>query len=146
MKRIFAVVLLTFSLGLGGCATFNAAVQKTEQVIGIVTGATVDPAAIIVLANAFDALQVSAKNYTDPRINKRCDGTNGPICRDPVVTIELNKAVLIGRKARNDAKAFLRSHPGQLGPQGVYDALRAAVETIQGVFDKYHINSGVVVP
>jgi hypothetical protein len=84
---------------------------------------------------------VTAKNYINPALNKRCNGSNGPICRDPNATIALNKAIREGRVARNNAKQFLRDHPGQLGTQGLYDALQLSVTTLQSIFAQYNIGA-----
>jgi hypothetical protein len=144
MKRLILACML--ALSLAGCASFNQklsdAIGKVEAVASAVTGATVSPAAVLVLANSFDAFEATAKNYIDPTLNKRCDGTNGTICRDPNATIALNKAIRTGRVARNNAKQFLRDHPGQLGTQGLYDALKSSVDTLQSIFTQYSIGVG----
>lgn len=139
MKRL--ILAASLALALAGCApgSFGA---KVEGVVSAITGATVSPQAIIVLANSFDALEVTAKNYINPRLNRRCDGTNGPICRDPAATKEIIKAVRAGRVARNNAKQFLRDHPGELGSQGLYDALQDTVSTLQSIFTQYGIGTG----
>ena len=137
MKKLLAIVLL--SVSLGGCAT--PFFQKLEGVASAITGATVSPAAIIVLASSYDALEATAKNYINPALNKRCNGTNGPICRDPGATVEINKAIRSGRVARNNAKQFLRDHPGQLGTQGLYDALQTSVDTLKKIFANYSIGA-----
>lgn len=138
MFRIMAIALV--GVALSGCApgSFGA---KVEGVISAVTGATVSPAAIIIAANSYDALEATAKNYINPQINKRCNGSNGPICRDPTATVKLNAAIRSGRVARNNAKQFLRDHPGQLGNQGLYDALQTAVSTLQSIFAQYNIGA-----
>jgi hypothetical protein len=133
-----ALALAVLASTLGGCApgSFGA---KVQGVVSAMTGATVSPQAIIILANSYDALEATAKNYIDPRLNKRCNGSNGPICRDPNATLALNTAIRSGRVARNNAKQFLRDHPGQLGAQGLYDALQAAVSTLEAIFKQYSI-------
>lgn len=138
LRGLFAPLALL--LWLGGCAagSFGA---KVEGVLSAISGATVSPEAIIIAANSFDALEVTAKNYINPALNKRCDGSNGPVCRDPNATIALRQAVRSGRVARNNAKQFLRDHPGQLGPQGLYDALQTSVSTLQSIFAQYSIGS-----
>jgi hypothetical protein len=142
MRNIFAgaFALALTAATLGGCApgSFGA---KVEGVVSAMTGATVSPKAITILASTYDALEATAKNYVDPRLNKRCNGSNGPICRDPDATIALNKAIRSGRVARNNAKQFLRDHPGQLGAQGLYDALEAAVSTLEAIFKQYSIGA-----
>lgn len=136
MRKLFASALL--ALALAGCApgSFGA---KVEGVVSAITGASVSPEAILIASNTFDALEVTAKNYINPALNKRCTGSNGPICRDPNATVALNKAIRSGRVARNNAKQFLRDHPGQLGSQGLYDALQTSVSTLQAIFTQYSI-------
>jgi Flp pilus assembly pilin Flp len=139
MRKLFAGAIVVLAMGLGGCAEFNTFETKVSGAWSAVTGATVSPAAIEVSASAFDALEATAKNYINPALNKRCDGTNGPICRDPKATIAINTAIRSGRVARNNAKQFLRDHPGQLGSQGLYDALQTSVTTLRGIFSQYGI-------
>src|SRR5258708_7706332 len=82
MRKFYAGATVALALMLGACApgSFGA---KVEGIYSAFTGATVSPAAIIISANAYDALEVTAKNYVNPQLNKRCDGSNGPLCRDP---------------------------------------------------------------
>ncbi len=139
MRRFLAGALIALlALDLAGCApgSFGA---KVEGVVSAITGATVSPQAIIVAASTYDALEATAKNYINPALNRRCNGSNGPICRDPNATIAINKAIRSGRVARNNAKQFLRDHPGQLGSQGLLDALQTSVTTLQGIFLQYGI-------
>jgi hypothetical protein len=125
VKRIILALSLAFALA--GCAsltnTWNA-----------VTGATVSPAAVIVAANAFDALEVTATNYLKL---VKCNGSNGPVCRDPAATKVIIPAVRSGRVARNNLEQFLKDNPGQLGPSGLYNALTASINTLQGVVAQY---------
>lgn len=129
MKKIF--LALTLAVSLAGCATFT----KTWDAV---TGATVSPAAVIVAANAFDALEVTATNYL--RL-KKCTGTNGPVCRDPAATAKIIPAVRSGRVARNNLEQFLKDNPGALGPAGLYNALTASINTLQGVIAVYNVGA-----
>lgn len=138
MRKLLVISLLALALPIGGCAN-SPFVQKLEGMASAITGATVSPTAIIVLANSYDALEVTAKNYINPALNKRCNGSNGPVCRDPNATVQINAAIRSGRVARNNAKQFLRDHPGQLGTQGLYDALSTSVDTLKKIFATYAI-------
>jgi hypothetical protein len=135
LKITAAVALL--ALSLAGCATgsFGA---KVASVASALTGATVSPQAIIVLADSFDAVEVTAKNYISL---PRCTGANGPVCRNPAATIAINSAIRSGRVARNNAKQFLRDHPGQLGTQGLYDALQTSIDTLKSIFAQYSVGT-----
>lgn len=125
MKRIILALSLAFALA--GCASLS-------NTWNAVTGATVSPAAVIVAANAFDALEVTATNYLKL---VKCNGSNGPVCRDPAATKVIVPAVRSGRVARNNLEQFLKDNPGQLGPSGLYNALTASINTLQGVVAQY---------
>lgn len=128
MKRLLLVAAL--ALGIGGCAQLNTLYQTATTL----SDASVSPTAVIVAANSFDAIEVTATNYlTLPKCPK------ATICRDPQATKVLIPAIKSGRIARNNLKAFLRTHPGQLGSKGLYDALNASITTIQGVINQYNI-------
>ena len=135
MKRLcnlLAICLVGFSLA--GCATF----QKIEAAYQTVTSATVSPQAVIVAADSFDVVKITATNYL--RL-KRCSGSNGPICRDPVLTPKIIAWVKSGTVARDSLKAFLRAHPGQLGDQGLYDILTASTSSLTSALAAYQANA-----
>lgn len=123
------------SVALGGCAQWQAIEQKVSTVVSAVSGATVNPQAVLVASNIFDGLEVTATNYL--RL-ATCNGTT-PVCRDPAATKEIIPAVRSGRVARNNLQQFFRDHPGQLGPQGLYDALQTSIATLQAAYAKYQI-------
>jgi hypothetical protein len=134
-RRIAALAIVgVLAIPVAGCA--NGFGQKVSNVFTAATTATVDPQAIIIAANTFDGLQATAKNYL--RL-PRCSAASGPVCRNPAVTPSIITAVHSGRDARKKALAFLKAHPGQLGPQGVYDALQGAVGELQSLFAAYNI-------
>lgn len=130
MRKLPLVLLLALLPALGGCAT----VARLEAAWQSVKSATVSPAGVVVTAKIFDALEATATNYL--KLN-RCSATSGPICRSPAVTPRLVQAVHDGRAARNSLLAFQQAHPGQLGDQGVYDALQAAIATITVIVNDY---------
>ena len=122
MKKLLIPLLLAFSLS--GCAAWNA-----------ITGAQLSPKAVYIAVNSFDALERTATNYL--RL-KKCNGTT-IICRDPIATSKLIPAIQSARLARNNLEQFLKTHPGQLGPQGLYDALENAMSTIETIVNQYNI-------
>lgn len=134
MKRFFATaaVALTMSFGLVACETLDA-VNKIDQAV---QSASVDAKTVIIAANVFNALETTAKNYMK---FERCDGTNGPVCRDPRATKIIIKAVRAGRPIRDNLEDFVRVHPDKLGPKGKYDALVAVIKTLKGVYAQYNI-------
>lgn len=138
MRNLIAIVALSLGLVLGGCANTGLG-QKVEGVVSAITGATIDPQAVIVASNVFDGLERTATNYL--RL-KRCSSTNRPICRDPAATMKIVPAIRSGRVARNNLQQFMSDHPGQLGPSGLYDALQASITTLQSVFTEYNVGAG----
>ena len=126
--KLTAIGLIGFSLV--GCGT----IAKIQTAYEAVTSATVSPQAIILAADAFDVVKITATNYLR---TKRCTGTNGPVCRDPALTKTIASAVNNGTDARNTLKQFLRAHPGHLGDQGVYDALTTATATLTKLLAAY---------
>ncbi|KGT75782.1 hypothetical protein MA20_31790 [Bradyrhizobium japonicum] len=133
LKRILAIAGL--ALALAGCAQWQAIEQKVSTVASAISGATVNPQAVLVASNIFDGLEVTATNYL--RLAK-CNGTT-PVCRDPAATKTIIPAVRSGRVARNNLQQFFKDHPGQLGPSGLYDALQKSIGTLQSVYAQYQI-------
>lgn len=130
MKKILIPFLIV--LTLGGCANL----QRVYDGFEAITTTTVSPKAIVIGANSFNALEATATNYLNLT---RCDKTSSKVCRDKAVTAILIPAVLNARKARNDLIAFQRTHPGELGTQGLYDALQLSITTLTGIMNTYHI-------
>ena len=130
MRRILITLALVGSLG--GCANVQTAWD-------VLTTSQVTPQVVIVAGNTFDALQATATGYL--RLPK-CTPSNRPVCRDPLVTPKLIAAVRAGRVARNNLEQFFNDHPGQLGPQGLYDAFKAAIDTLQTIVVQNNIGAG----
>jgi hypothetical protein len=130
-----AMAIAGLALALAGCAQMQAFEQKVSTVYSAVTGATVNPQAVLIASNIFDGLEVTATNYL--RLT-RCNGTT-PVCRNPSATRAIIPAVRSGRVARNNLQQFFKDHPGQLGPAGLYDALQSSIATLQAAFAKYQI-------
>jgi hypothetical protein len=131
MKRLF--VLLLLAPLIGGCAEFN-------RLYYAATGASVSPAAVLVAGNSFDAVERTATNY----INFCTANRANPACAN-FITIRDDKlapAIRAGRAARSQLEAFMVANPGVLGPAGLYNALQAAVQTLQDVMTQYHITGG----
>lgn len=126
MRKLLIIGLA--ALSLAGCANLqNAWVAATSS--------TVSPTVVIVAANSFDALEVTATNYLKL---PKCTGASS-VCRSPEATAKIIPAIRAGRVARNNLEQFMRDHPGQLGSQGSYDALKAAIDTLNGIFSQYSI-------
>lgn len=128
MKKILPLFVVA-ALALGGCANLTNAWNT-------LTSSQVTASQVAVAGNTFDGLEAIATGYL--RLTK-CNGANGPICRDPTATKQIISAIRGGRVARNNLEQFFKDHPGQLGPQGLYDALQTAISTLQGIFSQYHV-------
>jgi hypothetical protein len=126
MRKLIAIGLL---FGLVGCT-------QLQNDINAITGASVNPTAVIVAANAFDAAEATATNYL--RL-KKCTATSGPVCRNSTATAAIIPAIRSGRAARNNLEAFLKNNPGVLGPTGLYNALTTATTTLEQIFSTYNI-------
>lgn len=135
LRRALAVVAM--AMMVTGCAQLQSTWQKIETAYEVVTTQEISPRAVYVARNAFNAVEVTATQYLKLR---RCDGSNAPICRDPAVTPKLIATVRSGRLARNDLTKFMKDHPGQLGPRGLYDALVGATNTISDMLAEYKAN------
>lgn len=122
MRKQIAALFLAASLSLGGCAKLTAALDYA-------TSASVSPTGVYIASNTFLGLEASAKNY----LRLASCAKSAPPCRDPVTTPSVIDAVHKGRAARDNLEAFLDSHPGALGIQGDYDALNAAIATLQQI-------------
>lgn len=117
MKKL-AIVALAGLMALAGCANLSSAYHA-------IADATVSPQLVLVAANAFDAVEATAKNV----IVACTPATRPAACNDTVIR-SLIPAVKAGRDARDGLEGFLVAHPGQLGSKGLYDALVAATGTI----------------
>jgi hypothetical protein len=129
MRKFMLAAMMGLAIPLGGCSTWNT-------VYSAVTGATVDTTTVYVAANSFDAVEITATTYLK---QPRCTGTNGPLCRDTEATKAIVPAVRSAYQARKALVQYSIDHPGQLGPQGLYDALKAAGTTLQNVLTTYNI-------
>lgn len=135
-RGVVALALCAVAALSSGCATpigegFTSAVASLND-------AKVSPAVILAASNSFDAVQVTAENYL--RLPS-CKRATTVICREPAATKPLGNAILAGRKARDAAQDFLRSHPDELGPKGLYDALMASVATARAIFNQYNVQA-----
>ncbi|TGP28188.1 hypothetical protein EN875_032025 [Mesorhizobium sp. M2D.F.Ca.ET.232.01.1.1] len=124
MLKVAFAALLAFALA--GCANLQKAYDT-------VTEAKVPAKTIIVAANAFDGLKITAKNYI-----AYCTPVPAPVgCDDAAIQTKLIPAIKSGTVARNSLEDFLATHPGELGDKGLYDALTSANSTISAVVAAY---------
>lgn len=125
MRTIALVAAAAMMIPLGSCA----ALQKLSATEVPVT-------AILVAANGVDAAETTAKNYiiycTPNPAPKGCD--------DAVIKNKIVPAVKAARTARDNAKQFVKDHPGAtLGPSTLVDAVTATVATLQTILDQNNI-------
>lgn len=119
MKKL--LVILLAAAGLGGCAQITTAYNAFE-------GINVSPTQILVEANSFDAVEATAKNYLNwCTANKALPAAASPCAlatRQKVVA-----TVRAGRAARAQLEPYITN--GTAGPATIYNALIAAVTTLQ---------------
>lgn len=131
---VTAVMLVGYTAVLGGCSD----ISRLFNVVSSASTTTVDPRTIVVARDIFNGVEVTATNYL--RL-KRCGSAGATVvCRDPAVTAKIIPAVYSGRAVRNSLTQFLRDHPGELGPKGLYDALVQTTDVLQAIFLQYNIH------
>lgn len=138
IKKFFSAFALLAVVGLlalpqGGCSQAQQTWDKFQSAIAVATSAKVPVREIVVARNAFNAAEILA---TAVLRTPTCDGKNGPICRPPEYTQPIIDAIRKGISAREDLKAFMRDHPGELGPAGLLDAFKSATKTLQDLVAK----------
>ncbi len=116
------------------CGPLSQTFEKFQDLAGSVTSAKVPVNEVVLARNAFNAIEITATAFLRVRT---CDGTNGPVCRPPAATEPIGEWVLKGRDARNQLTQFMKDHPGELGPRGLYDALKLATSNLQSLIAKY---------
>lgn len=138
VKHFATIVAL--GLALTGCAEL----QKFESGVRAAIAAHVSMREAYVAAEAFDAVKVTATNYLRLR---RCNGSNGPVCRDQNVTPQIVAAVRSGTTSRNQVVAYLRAHQADgpnspVGNPAEVNALTAAINTIEAATAAYQAAKG----
>lgn len=121
MRKLF--IALSLAISLGGCAAFNA-----------VTTATVSGANALIVANAYDGLELTAASYLE---QPKCGKTQSLICRSPVATSKIIPAVRSGRVVRNQIELCLQAANC---PVTLTAKLSSINDTLKGVFVQYNIH------
>ena len=134
MRKIgLAVALVLLSTTLGSCAQLNFAKQAWDTV----KSAAVSKNGVIIAVQTFNAAERTATVYLN---QKKCPrGIQRPTCRSPAITEQIATAITEGQRARDGLLDFAEGHPGALGDQGLYDALRVSIKTLRGIFDAYRV-------
>lgn len=130
LLRLVPIVGLLF---LAGCSGTNPLIEFKDRVsnaYSVLTEAKVSREAVVLARTTFDAAEVTATNYL--RL-QRCTPMNRPVCREAKYTQPIEVWILKGRDARNRLTLFMKQHPNELGPKGVYDALVEATRGIRSI-------------
>lgn len=133
MRLVRYLMIAGLALTLGGCAPgtkLGQFVSDTKAVFVAVSEAKVPAKAMLAAATAFNGAEVAAEQYLRLRV---CSEGIIKACRNPALTEPIADAVMRGRVARDSLIAFVKAHPGELGNQGVYDALLAATTTLKSI-------------
>lgn len=131
MKRnLWALaVAVLWMLLVAGCQPLS----RIETAISTASDFTVPPQLIVIAANSFDAIEVTAKN-----VLVACTPAQRPAACNDTLLRQMIGGVRSGRDARAGLEGFLRAHPGQLGSKGLYDILVAATDTINKAVADYN--------
>lgn len=130
MKRFSLLIALGCALTLAACGD-----SGVGKLVSAVQGYTVQPKDMIIADNTFDVISRTGEAYI------RACTAGLPLCVSNAVVPDIISAVRSGRDARNNLKAFVRAHPGELGPTGVYDAVISANTTLQQIFTRYGVKT-----
>lgn len=117
MRKI--LILAAATLGLAACQSGGASN----------TG-------LIVAANSYDAIEVTATAYIGYCLGHRTAGG----CNATAVS-RLISAVRAARIARNNAEAWIAANPNGTPPSAIVTALTTALSTLQGIEIAYNIGS-----
>lgn len=143
LSRLLAA--LSLAALLGACAQMQAFQQKVENAVSALSSAEVSYRDVTAGIAAFEGLQKIGETYLR---QPTCTATSGPICHDRRATKPIRAAFVTGRKARNDALAYMDAHPCNnapacpLMPDGVYAGLRSAITELQDLYSVYKVQMG----
>lgn len=118
MKRI--AVLLVAALALSGCA----ALQTLEGLYNDVSGTSIPPDKVYILAESFDAAKIGASKYFT---YCRTHLTTSPCSADNRRIVL--KAIRAGTPARDQLEVYLKA--GTSAPVQIYNTLLAAVGALK---------------
>lgn len=136
---------LVLAASLGACAQLQAFQQKIDNAYTALSSAQVSYKDVTVGIAAFETLQKVGEAYLR---QPTCTSASGPICHDRRATKPIHVAFLTGRKARDDALAYMDAHPCNnapacpLMPDGVYAGLQSAIDELNSLYATYRVNTG----
>lgn len=133
MRNRFLCCLAGIALiALGGCA---AQVQDAKNAFAFLTNQSVTPQSVIIAANTFDGIEVTAKNYL---LLPWCTTGGATICKTPAGVNAIVPAVRSGRSARNQLEASINANPGAPVSITPYNVLTAAISSLQSALAQYN--------
>lgn len=123
MKKL--LILAALGVSLGGCAQLKTALTEIQGVYTFATTATVTSGQAGIVANAYDALKVTATNYGNYCIVQKFP--------QPLCSAANRRAVIRGVAAGTAARAQIEAAvvSGQPVAAAVYNALVSAVQALQ---------------
>lgn len=124
------VLVICAALALAGCS----AVSGVENAVSVATAAKVSPQTVLVAANSFDALEVTATTYLQL---PKCP--TAVVCRQASAVKAIIPAVRSGRAARDQLEALLKANGGNAIPVANYNTLTAANSVLQTIYAQYNI-------
>lgn len=128
-----AVALVLLSTTLGSCASLNTIKQTWDAAKNVV----VNKNGVVIAVQTFNAAERTATVYLN---QKKCPrNVQRPTCRSPAITEAIATAITEGQRARDGLLDFAEGHPGAIGDQGLYDALRGSIGTLKSFFAAYKI-------
>lgn len=128
-----AAALVLLSVTIGGCAQLGIVKQTWD----IAKTAVVSKKGIVVAVSLSRAAERTGTVYIS---QARCPvGIQKPTCMSPQIRDTIATAMIEMRKARDALLDFVDAHPGEIGDQGLYDALKASTSTLKSIFTTYRI-------
>jgi hypothetical protein len=125
MKLKYGIAIAALVIALGGCTQFKTALSDLQGAYTFATTATVSSGQAGIVANAYDALKVTATNY-----GNYCIAQKFP---QPLCSAANRRAVIKGVAAGTAARAQIEAAvtTGQPIVGTVYNALVSAVNALQ---------------
>lgn len=126
-----AMVLLSFSIV--GCSSLAVVKQTWDAAKTVV----VSKNGIVVAVSLSRAAERTGTVYL--KLPRCPEGVQRPTCLSMPIRETIATAMSEMRKARDALLDFVDAHPGEIGDQGLYDALKASTATLKSIFTTYNI-------
>lgn len=139
MRSLRLAAALLLSLTIAGCAgtRIGEEFKVIQQTWNAAKTTVVSKDGIVVAVSLSRAAERTGTVYIG---QKRCPaGLQRPTCMSPPIRETIATAMSEMRKARDALLDFVATHPGEIGDQGLYDALKASTATLKSIFATYKI-------